>query len=247
MGIFEFLLIIAGVVLAAILMVLLCTKKGRQFGAAALGSIFTEANKNPKIVAEYFDKKIAQLEESYRKADDAYRKASGELQVNERNIKKLEKDLERTNKLILDAKNHGNMKDARMHATEAMAIKDELEAKKKNIPIFEDAMKSAGDLRDKAEAAIQKLKAQKKSDIAKVEAGKTAQEIYSQFDSSRVSSDIDRILNQFSDYADEQEKMGLGAKASWETSYEAQKIAADKRAKDYAADDYISSLVEDMK
>ena len=90
------------------------------------------------------------------------------------------------------------------------------------------------------------MEIRKKSDIAKAEAGKAAQEIYSQFDESRISSDIDRVLNQFSDYADEQEKMGMGARASWETSYEAKQISAEKKAREYQADDYISSLIDSM-
>ena len=243
MGIFEFLLAIAIILLLLIVVVLIITKKGRMFAKAAIGSFFTEANKNPKIVAEYFDEKIAQLQRNYEKLDNAYRKASGEKIVNDKKIAEGEKKLKHIKEAIIEAKKHENIDDARMYADEAMAIEAELKVKKENIPIFEEAMKSAGDLRDRAKSAIQTLEARKKVDIAKAEAGKAAQEIYSQFDESRVSSDIDRVLNQFSDYADDQEKMGLGAKASWDTSYEAKKISAEKRSRQYMADDYISSLV----
>lgn len=240
------LLRIAVAILLLILIVLFVTKKGRMFVKAAIDSLFTEANKNPKIVAEYFDEKIAELQKNYTKADDAYRKASGEKLANDKKIKELEKQLKQTNKYIIDAKKHGDMQDARMYAQEAMGIQSELEAKKANIPVFEDAMKSAGDLRERAKTAIQQVEIRKKSDIAKAEAGKAAQEIYSQFDESRISSDIDRVLNQFSDYADEQEKMGMGARASWETSYEAKQISAEKKAREYKADDYISSLIDSV-
>lgn len=240
------LLKIAVVVLVIILIILLATKKGRMFAKAAIDSFFTEANKNPKIVAEYFDEKIAQLQKSYLKADDAYRKASGSKLQNDKQIKALEKQLEKTNKLVFDAKKRGDIDDARMYASEAMSLQTELEAKKENISVFEEAMKSAGELRERAKVAIQEVENRKKADIAKAEAGKAAQEIYSQFDESRVSSDIDRVLNQFSDYADDQEKMGLGAKASWDTSYEARKISAEKRAKEARTDDYINDLVNSM-
>lgn len=246
MGIFEFILTVAIIALLIIVVGMCITKKGRMFAKALVNSFFTEANKNPKIVAEYFDEKIAQLQENYKKADDAYRKASGEKIVNERKIKELEKELERVNQAIIKAKKHGDISDARMYASQAMSIQAELEAKRENIPIYEEAMKSAGDLREKAKSAVQRLESRKKADIAKAEAGKAAQEIYAQFDESRISGDIDKILNQFSDYADEQEKMGLGAKASWESSYEAQKIAAEKKSREYQADDYIDSLVKSV-
>jgi len=109
--------------------------------------------------------------------------------------------------------------------------------------VFEEAMKSREDIRNRAKSAISQVERRKREDIAKAEAGKAAQEIYSQFDESRISTDIDRVLNQFSDYADEQEKMGMGAKASWETSYEAKKIAAEKRENEYLTDEYIESLL----
>lgn len=246
MGVFEFVLIIAVVALVIIISILAFTKKGRMFAKAVIDSFFTEANKNPKIVAEYFDEKIAQLQKSYEKADDAYRKASGEKLLNEKKIKELEKQLKQTNKYVVDAKKRGNIEDARMYATDAMTIQKELEVKKENIPVFEEAMRSAGDLRERAKAAIHELEARKKADIARAEAGKAAQEIYSQFDESRVSNEIDRVLNQFSDYAEDQEKMGLGAKASWESSYEAKKISAEKKAREYQADDYIAGLVDSM-
>lgn len=247
MGIFEFILVISVDLLVLILLILAVTKKGRMFAKAAVDSFFTEANKNPKIVAEYFDEKIAQLQKNYEKADNVYQKASGEKLQNERKMKEAKEELERINKSIMKAKKHGNIDDARMYANEAMSIQAELEAMEQNMPVFEEAMKSAGDLRERAREAIQQLKNRKKADIAKAEAGKAAQEIYSQFDESRVSSDIDRILDQFSDYADDQEKIGLGAKASWDSSYEAKKIAAEKRAQQYQADDYIENLVGSFK
>lgn len=240
------LLKLAFAVLAVILLIMVLTKKGRMFAKAAVNSLFTEANKNPTIVAEYFDEKIAQLQKSYVKADNAYRKASGEKLANDRKIKELEKKLSQTNKCAVEAKKRGNIDDARMYAKEAIGIQSELEAKKENIPVYEEAMKSAGDLRERAQAAIQEVEIRKRTDIAKAERGKAAQEIYSQFDESRISSDIDRVLNQFSDYADDQEKMGWGAKASWDSSYEAKQISAEKRAREYQADDYLENLVNSM-
>lgn len=240
------LLKLALAVLVVILLIMLLTKKGRMFAKAAINSLYTEANKNPKIVAEYFDEKITLLQKSYKTADDAYRKASGEKISNDRKIKELEKKLSQTNKYAFEAKKRGDIEDARMYAEEAIGIKSELEVKKENIPIYEEAMKSAGDIRERAQAAIKKVENRKKTDIAKAERGKTAQEIYSQFDESRISNDIDRVLNQFSDYADDQEKMGLGAKASWDSSYEAKQISAEKRAREYEADDYLNDLINSM-
>lgn len=243
MGIFEFLLVVAAVVLGIIFLVLIFTKKGRMFAKAVINSLFTEANKNPKVVAEYFDEKIARLQDSYRKADDAYRKAAGEKISNEKKIKMLEKELEKLNGFIVSSRKHGNIDDARMYAEEALAVKGELEVRQNNVPVFEEAMKSREDIRNRAKSAISQVERRKREDMAKAEAGKAAQEIYSQFDESRISTDIDRVLNQFSDYADEQEKMGMGAKASWETSYEAKKIAAEKRENEYLTDEYIESLL----
>ena len=40
--------------------------------------------------------------------------------------------------------------------------------------------------------------------------------------------------------------MGLGAKASWDSSYEAKQISAEKRAREYQADDYLDNLVNSM-
>ncbi|MFR0822912.1 MAG: PspA/IM30 family protein [Clostridia bacterium] len=247
MNIFEFVLIIAAILVGVVLIVLLVTKKGRIYLRAFVDSFFTEANKNPKIVSEYYDDKIEQLQKNYEKADNAYRKAAGESMANEKQIKELSKELEKINKSIVNARKNGNMDDARMYANEAISLKAELDAKQENVPVFKEAMQSAGDLREKAKMAIENLKGRKKADIAKAEAGKAAQEIYSQFDESRVSSDIDRILEQFGEYADEQEKMGMGAKASWDSSYDAQKLKAEKRARANEADDYIQSLVDCVK
>lgn len=246
MNIFEFVLTIAIIALAIIIIILVATKKGRMFAKAAVSSLFTEANKNPRIVAEYFDEKIERLQKTYAKADDAYRKASGELISNKNQIESLQRELDRVNKRIIEANKRGNVEDARMYAREAVSIKNKLEAIQESIPQLESAVKSAGDLREKAADAIEQVKSRKEVDIAKVKAGKAAQEIYDQFDASKMSSDIDRVLKQFSDYADEQEKMGIGARAAWETSFEAQKISAEKRAKEYEADDYISSIVNSM-
>ena len=246
MNIFEFVLTIAIIALAIIIIVLVTTKKGRMFAKAAIGSLFTEANKNPKIVAEYFEEKIGRLQKTYGQVDDAYRKASGELISSKNKIETLQEELERANKKIIEAKKRGDDGAARMFAREAVSIKEKLAAIQGTIPDLENAVKSAQDLREKAADAIEEMKSRKEADIAKVKAGKAVQEIYDQFDASKVSSDIDKILNQFSDYADEQEKMGIGARAAWETSAEAQKISAEKRAKEYEADDYIASIVESM-
>ena len=246
MGVFEFILIIAVILLVIIFAIMAFTKKGRMFAKAATNSLFTEANKNPKIVAEYFDEKIEKLNECYVKADDAFRKVSGEKIANDREIAALEKKLERTKKSIVDAQKRGDVKNARIFANEAMSIETELDAKKEQVPVYEDAMKSAADLRERASAAVEAMEARKKADITRAKAGQVAQEIYAQFDKSRVSSDIDRILNQFSEYADEQEKMGMGARAAYESSPEALKIAAEKSNREYQADDYISKLVSSM-
>ncbi len=246
MNIFEFVLTIAIIALAIIIIILVATKKGRMFAKAAVNSLFTEANKNPKIVAEYFDEKIGRLQRTYAKADAAYRKASGELISNKNQIESLQKELDRVNKKIFDAQKRENVEDARMYARDAVAIKDKLEAIQGTIPDMENAVKSSQDLREKAADAIDKMKSRKEADIAKVKAGKAVQEIYDQFDASKMSSDIDRVLSQFSDYADEQEKMGIGARVAWETSAEAQKISAERRAKEYEADEYIANIVSSM-
>lgn len=243
MNIFEFVFAFAVVMLLIIVVILIFTKKGRMFAKAAINSLFTEANRNPKVVAEYYDEKIRLLEESYCKADDAYRKAVGEKNINDRNIKELEKQLNEANRYVLVARENGDTENAREHAKEAMGIKAELDAKKESVPVFEDAMKSAEQVKQRAEKAIQQVRTRKQTDITRAERGKATQDIYSQFDKNRISSDIDRVLEQFSDYADEQEKMAIGAKASWEASYEAKKISAQEKAIEYQTDDYIANLV----
>lgn len=243
MNVFEFILTIAVLALVAIIIVLATTKKGRMFAKAAISSLFTEANKNPTIVAEYFDEKIEVLQKNYSKANDAYRKAVGELDSSQKQIVSLKKEKERFDKLTLEAHQRGQTDDARRFAREAAAAQNKMKAIEEAMPELESAKKSAGDLREKAQDAIEQLKKRKETDIAKVKAGKAAQEIYDSFDASKVSSDIDKVLNQFSDYADEQAKMGTGARIAWETSDEAQKIQAEKRAKDWEADDYIAGLI----
>lgn len=246
MNIFEFIFAIALVALVIFAAFLVITKKGRMYAKAAVNALFTEGNKNSKIVAEYYDEKIAKLKETYRKADDAYRKAMGEKISTERFIKKLEAEFEEANQRAVQAKKRGEDADARTFARNAMGIKQQLEAKKEALPVFEDAVKSTEALRKKASDAVEQMEQRKKADIEKAELGRTTQEIYSSFDEKRANDDIDRILNEFSDYAEEQEKKGIGARASWESSAEAQQIAAEERAKEFETDSYIESLIGSM-
>lgn len=246
MNLFEFLLILAMIALVIIVGVLLFTKKGRLFAKAAIGSLFTDANKNPKIMAQYYDQKRDELQKYYNKAQNAYNKASGEKIVNDKKIAELKKQLSRTNTSIIEANRRGDITSARIFANEAMSIESELKARQENVPVLEDAMRSSSDMMEKAQVAIKTLETRKKSDISKVETGKVAQEIYSQCDPNRVSSEIDKILNEFSEYADDQDKMGIGAKAAYENSYEARLIAAEKANREYQADDYISNLIESV-
>ncbi len=246
MNIFEFILAGAIIALLAIVIFLVATKKGRLFAGAAIGALFAEGNKNTKIVGQYFDEKIAKLTKTYNNADDAFRKAVGKKTTTESKIKNLEADLREANDRVVQAKKNGNESDARIFARKAMGIKRELETLKAAIPVLEDAVNSTETLRRKAKDAIDEMQARKKEDIDKAELGKTTQEIYSSFDERRANDEIDRILNEFSIYAEEQEEKGIGARVSWETSAEAQQIAAEERAKEMAADDYISSLINSV-
>lgn len=246
MNIFEFVFAIAVVALVVLLIFLVATKKGRLFAGAAIGALFSEGNKNTKIVGQYFDEKIAKLQKTYNNADDAFRKAVGKKTITESRIKTLEAELQETNELIVQATKSGNEADARIFARKAMGIKRELETLKQALPVLEDAVKSTETLRKKASDAVDEMEDRKKEDIQKAELGKTTQEIYSSFDEKRANDEIDRILNEFSAYAEEQEEKGIGARVSWETSSEAQQIAAEERAKEMAADTYINSLINSV-
>lgn len=243
MNVFEFILTIAVLALVAIIIVMATTKKGRMFAKAAISSLFTEANKNPKIVAEYFDEKIDALKKNYAKADNAYRKAVGEYEHNQRQIVSLKSEKEQFDKRAIEAQKRGNTDDARRFARDAVAALNKIKAIEEAMPQLERAKNSASDLRNKAQDAIEQLKKRKETDIAKVKAGKAAQEIYDSFDASKINSDIDKVLNQFTEYADDQEKIGTGARIAWETSDEAQRIQAEKRAKEWEADEYIAGLI----
>lgn len=246
MNIFEFIFAIALVALVIFALFLALTKKGRMYARAAVNALFAEGNKNPKIVVQYYDEKIAKLKETYEKADDAFRKATGEKVSTERDIERLENELEETNQRAIQAKKRGEEADARTFARKAIGIKQQLDAKKEALPVFVDAVKSTEALRKKAADAVEQMEQRKSADIEKAELGRTTQEIYSSFDEKRANDDIDRILNEFSDYAEEQEKKGIGARASWESSAEAQQIAAEERAKEYETDSYIESLIGSM-
>lgn len=244
--ILKYLLGLATCILILMFLVLALTRKGRAFARAAKDALFTEANKNPKIVASYYDQEIERVQKAYNNVDDAYRKASGEKLSAEREVEELGRNLEELKALVVESQQHGDVESARMYAQEAIETEAIIKVKKENIRVFEDAMRSSGKVRKKAEDAIRQLKLSKKKNLEKVKSGQAAQEIYSKFDANRTLDDIDQILGQFEEYANEQEKMGLGARASWEESHEAKRIEAKERAMSYQTDDYIAKLVESV-
>jgi phage shock protein A len=231
--------------------VLLCgvmlTKKGRILLKSFFGIFFQDAMQNPKMIEQVFNQKIDKLRDVYTRANKACQQAHGKLRSTKKKIDEAGVTLKESQNKMTLAHNRGDTEAARIFGREAMLAQSTIESLSSAIPGLEQAVKASETLRDRSASAIAEIESQKTTQIAKAELGKAQQEIYNSFDPNHAASTIDKILADYSKFADRQEEMGMGAEAAWENSPEAQKIEAQKRAADYSVDAYLEEFLKSNK
>lgn len=228
---------------AALLLGMLIFPKGRILLKSIFGIFFQDAMQNPKVIEQVFNQKIDKLRDVYSKANASCQQAHGKLRITRNKINDATSTRDEAQRKMALAHKRGDTESARIYGREAMLAQTTIDTLSSAIPGLEQAVRTTETLRDRAKSAIDEIESQKSTQIAKAELGKAQQEIYNSFDANQAATQIDRILSDYSKFADKQEEMGLGAEAAWESSPDAQKIEAQKRASEYSVDAYITEFL----
>jgi len=218
--------------------------KGRVLLKSVFEIFFQSRMQDPRIIEQVYNQKIDKLRDVYTKANNSCQQAHGKLRKTKNRIEELKRSLEEARRTMTMASNRGDVEGARNYGRDAMTAEQLIATFEKEIPGLEQAISAAETLRERAARAITQMETEKTTTIAKAELGKAKKEIYDSFDPNAAATTIDKILADYSKFADRQEEMGMGAEAAWESSPEAMKIAADKRATEYSVDAYIAEFMK---
>lgn len=215
--------------------------------ASVFGTLFTEVNKDPRMIREYYNQKLDKLREAYDKANKSYRLALGKVEATREAINQAEREFEKSNNNAITASKKGLVEDARMFAATAMTAKTKLQTLKESLATYVAQAESAKNLRDKANEAVRTVENTRDNDVERAERNKAAIEIYNAHEGNKTSNTIDNILAGIQSGLVTQEEEAVGARIAFETSDEQLQFKAEKRIKEADADSYLAQLMNSVK
>lgn len=201
----------------------------------------------PEGAEALYAQKIDEAQESYNKADNALRMASGKLSNTKRDLETLKtklKDVETKCEALVKA---GKIDAAQLKAEEREEIISDISRTEELLKAYQTATNEAQSVATHCEQALRKLKRESKEIVENMKTKKQLEEVYDDMDELKKVSGTDRLLDAVKEKNKDLNASVEGARVVHESKLSTRIQKADSEAAKLQSNDYLESLKKKYK
>lgn len=230
--------------LAALIFVALCLLFP-EFRALLKGFIrifIKDMATTPEGAEAIYGEKINEAQDSYAKADNAYRIAAGKLSTAKKDMESLKTRLAKVEAECETFVKNGKMEMASLKSEEREEIISDIERIKQLIVAFESAAEQAKEAQEMCEKRLRKLKRESKEVVENMRVKNQLQEVYDDMDELKSVTATDKLLDSVREKNKDLDAMVEGSKVIHENRLSTKLQKAEVEAKKMQTNDYLESL-----
>ena len=235
--------IILGVIIFGILAVLVVSGKARALGKAFINLFVEDMAATPEGAEALFRQKEEQVEDSFRKADNVFKKIAGQLSRNKEEMEDLRSRLPRIEKDCEKLAKKGDREGLQIKAAERADILEDIDNHVHVIDELEKALEAASQARKACEENLAQVRKQHKKTVADMKRNSQMKEVYDDLEGIGADTHTSRMLERVMEKSQEMDDLVEGSRQAYEsrTSTKVKRLNEKLRSSD--ADDYANALL----
>ena len=196
----------------------------------------------PEGAEAIYGEKINEAQDSYAKADNAYRIAAGKLSTTKKDMETLKARLLKVEAECETFVKNGKMDMASLKSEEREEIISDIERINQLIVAFEGAAAQAKEAQEMCEKRLRKLKRESKEVVENMRVKNQLQEVYDDMDELKSVTATDKLLDSVREKNKDLDAMVEGSKVIHENRLSTKLQKAEAEAKKMQTNDYLESL-----
>lgn len=242
-GLITFLCVI---VIVGVIAFMAFTPAGKQFAIKLKGRADVIAEKDASTVAgaqDYLAAALREKEDNHREAVQAYSEIAGELQIAERDLVMLKKELMKIDQSLHKAIDDGNDDDALHYASKRQNIEKQIEVLKNSVSEMRDMVDQQKEVMEHMENEVMKLREEKETTLLQMKSDERIAAMRNKLNAATSDSETDRMLEKVREGAKKARERAAGSKIVFDNSTQTK----DRRIELKEQEDDARRLVEELK
>lgn len=196
----------------------------------------------PEGAEAIYGEKIDEAQDSYTKADNAYRIAAGKLSTARKDMEVLKNRLAKVEDECETFVKNGKMDMAQLKSEEREEIISDIERLSQLIKAFEVASSQAKEAQEMCEKRLRKLKRESKEVVENMKVKNQLKEVYDDMDELKSVTATDKLLDSVREKNKDLDAVVEGSKVIHENRLSTRLQKAESEAKKLQTNDYLESL-----
>lgn len=203
--------------------------------------------KTPEGATAVYNEAIEEEREMYRKACNVLNKVSGEYQVAQQNLVKLQEAKKKIEATCERLVREGRDNDALVYAEKLSEVNNDIERAKKVIAEYEPYVEEAKNAVSFREKRLKELKKQKNDTVSDMKLAKQTKDIHEDMDELRRDRTTHKLLDAVNEGASDLRKEANGARIVHQSKTSTKVANIERDMESAQASEYIASLKEKYK
>lgn len=230
------------VAVVVIVLILILFPEARKLLSGFTRLFIKDMATTPEGAEAIYEEKIDQAQESYNKADNAYKIAAGKLS-------NAQKDLDRKRKRLINVESEceslvktNQIELAQLKAEEREEILSDIRRVTGLVNAYKEATDAAKETQERCEKNLRSLKRESKEVVENMKVKKQLQEVYDDMDELKNVTATDKLLDSVRDKNRDLDAIVEGSKVVHNNKMSTKLEKAEAEAKKNNSNDYLNSL-----
>lgn len=199
----------------------------------------------PEGAEAIYMEKINELQDSYNKADFAFRSTAGKFEESKKEVERLQTQIKQCEQDARNFVKRGKMEEAQFKAQEREELLASYDRTFEMMKQYEAATQKAKEIHSMCEEQLRKMKLEKKETVQAMRDKENIAKLYDNLDDLKQTSGVDKMLDAVRERDKELTEIVSGAEAVHNNKISTKRAAIEKQAHNYAADEFLQSLLNE--
>ena len=234
--------IVVGVVIFLFVVILIMFPEARTLLMGWTRLFIKDMATTPEGAEAIYGEKISQAQDSYNKADNAYKLAAGKLSNAKKDMEVLKNKLKKTETDCESLVKAGKMDLAQLKAEEREEVIADINLCTELVAAYEKATAAAKETQERCEQNLRKLKRESKEVVENMKVKKQLQEVYDDMDELKNVTATDKMLDSVREKNKDLNAIVEGSRVVHENKMSTKLAKAEVEARKISSNDYLDSL-----
>lgn len=230
------------VAVVVIVLILILFPEARKLLSGFTRLFIKDMATTPEGAEAIYEEKIDQAQESYNKADNAYKIAAGKLSNAQKDLERKKKKLATTEAECESLVKTGQIELAQLKADEREEILSDIRRITGLVNAYKEAAATAKETQERCEKNLRSLKRESKEVVENMKVKKQLQEVYDDMDELKNVTATDKLLDSVRDKNRDLDAIVEGSKVVHNNKMSTKLEKAELEAKKNSSNDYLNSL-----